>query len=102
MFFVFGFFFLHILTAGFFLFCFSTFFPQLRLFCIPGHTATNLISKYKLSDARPPTRNQFSQAAMGEKKKTRIRPVHWGEMEGQNVNFPGKAIPGGLNCKKKL
>lgn len=36
------------------------------------------------------TRNQFLQAAMKKrKKKEKIRPVLRGEIEGQNVNFPG-------------
>ncbi len=35
------------------------------------------------------TRNQFLQAAMRKKREKRIRPVLWGEIEGQNVNFPG-------------
>lgn len=54
--------------------------------------ANKLYQQIQLSNARPrsirPETNFGRQ--QWKKKKKRIRPVLWGEIEGQNVNFPGK------------
>lgn len=56
--------------------------------------ANKLYQQIQLSNTRPCSiRPETNFGRQQWKKKKRIRPVLWGDIEGQNVNFPGKPSP---------
>lgn len=73
----------------FFLYIFILFSVYSSLF-LPAQ-ADKLYQQIQLSNARPPCiqpETNFCRQQWKRKKK-KIRTVLWGEIEGQNVNFPG-------------